>query len=53
MVVALTNRQWEALLDVTGTRQQMAKIKEATGVDLDTESGRFEDRDLIAAILRP
>jgi len=53
MVVALTNRQWEALLDVTGTREQMAKINEATGVDLDTESGRFEDRDLIAAILRP
>jgi 2-methylfumaryl-CoA isomerase len=53
MVVALTNRQWEALLDVTCTHEQMAKINEATGVDLDTESGRFEDRDLIAAILRP
>ncbi|MGB0092470.1 MAG: CoA transferase [Solirubrobacteraceae bacterium] len=53
MVVALTNRQWGSLLDVTNTHQQMAKIKEATGVDLDTESGRFEDRDLIAAILRP
>ena len=52
MVVALTNRQWESLLEVTGTHQQMDKIKEATGVDLDTESGRFEDRDLIAAILR-
>ncbi len=52
MVVALTNRQWESLLDVTDTHQQMEKIKEATGVDLDTESGRFEDRDLIAAILR-
>jgi 2-methylfumaryl-CoA isomerase len=53
MVVALTNRQWKALLDVTDTHEQMAKINEATGVDLDTESGRFEDRDLIAAILRP
>jgi 2-methylfumaryl-CoA isomerase len=53
MVVALTNRQWKALLDVTGTHEQMAKINEATGVNLDTESGRFEDRDLIAAILRP
>ncbi|QEC46489.1 2-methylfumaryl-CoA isomerase [Baekduia soli] len=53
MVVALTHRQWKALLEVTGTQQQMAKINEATGVDLDTESGRFEDRDLIAAILRP
>ncbi len=53
MVVALTDRQWSALLEVTGTREQMEKINEATGVDLDTESGRFEDRDLIAAILRP
>ncbi|MGB9182590.1 MAG: CoA transferase [Solirubrobacteraceae bacterium] len=53
MVVALTNRQWKSLLTVTDTHQQMAKINEATGVDLDTESGRFEDRDLIAAILRP
>ena len=53
MVVALTSRQWKALLDVTGMHEQIAKINEATGVDLDTESGRFEDRDLIAAILRP
>jgi 2-methylfumaryl-CoA isomerase len=53
MVVALTDRQWQSLLDVTDTHEQMAKINEATGVDLDTESGRFEDRDLIAAILRP
>jgi 2-methylfumaryl-CoA isomerase len=53
MVVALTNRQWKSLLTVTDTHQQMTKINEATGVDLDTESGRFEDRDLIAAILRP
>jgi 2-methylfumaryl-CoA isomerase len=53
MVVALTERQWQSLLDVTGTHEQMTKINEATGVDLDTESGRFEDRDLIAAILRP
>ena len=40
MVVALTARQWLAL-------------KEATGHDLDTETGRFESRDLIAALLRP
>ena len=31
----------------------MDKIREATEVDLDTESGRFQHRDLIAAILRP
>ena len=41
MVVALTDRQWRALLDVTGTHAQMEKIREATDVDLDTESGRF------------
>jgi 2-methylfumaryl-CoA isomerase len=53
MVVALTDRQWRALLDVTGTHAQMDKIREATDIDLDTESGRFGNRDLIAAILRP
>ena len=46
MVVALTDRQWRALLDVTGTHAQMGKIREATDVDLDTESGRFANRDL-------
>ena len=53
MVVALTDRQWQALLDVTGTHAQMDKIREATDIDLGTESGRFANRDLIAAILRP
>src|SRR3954462_7792372 len=31
----------------------MDKIREATEIDLDTESGRFANRDLVAAILRP
>jgi 2-methylfumaryl-CoA isomerase len=53
MVVALTERQWQALLDVTETHVQMQKIREATNIDLDTESGRFRNRDLVAAILRP
>ncbi len=52
MVVALTPRQWKALLDATGLREQMAKIAEATGFDLDTETGRFQARDFIAAVLR-
>ena len=33
MVVALTDRQWRALLDVTDTHVQMDKIREATDVD--------------------
>jgi len=53
MVVALTARQWEALVAVTGIGEACAGIEAATGHDLDTESGRFEARDLLAAILRP
>jgi 2-methylfumaryl-CoA isomerase len=53
MVVALTARQWTALLDATGQHEAMAKVGEATGFDLDTETGRFEARDFIAAVLRP
>ena len=53
MVVALTDRQWNALLDVTGIGEPCARSREATGHDLDTETGRFEGRDLIAALLRP
>lgn len=53
MVVALTARQWRALVEATGTGEQFVGIERATGHDLATESGRFEARDLIAAILRP
>lgn len=53
MAVALTARQWEALVAVTGIAEACAGIERATGHDLDTESGRFEGRDLIAALLRP
>jgi 2-methylfumaryl-CoA isomerase len=53
MVVALTARQWRALIEVTGVGEACAKIEAATGHDLATESGRFEARDLITALLRP
>jgi 2-methylfumaryl-CoA isomerase len=53
MVVALTPRQWTALKDATGIEVACASIEAATGHDLDSETGRFEGRDLIAAILRP
>lgn len=53
MVVALTTRQWRALVDATGIRQACDSISQATGYDLDSESGRFEARDLIAGLLRP
>jgi 2-methylfumaryl-CoA isomerase len=53
MVVALTARQWRALVKVTGIGEACAKIAEVTGYDLDSETGRFEGRDLIAGLLRP
>jgi 2-methylfumaryl-CoA isomerase len=53
MVVALTARQWIALRDATGIGEACASIERATGYDLNTESGRFQGRDLIAALLRP
>lgn len=53
MVVALTARQWHALVRVTGIEGAIASISQVTGYDLDTETGRFEARDLIAGLLRP
>jgi 2-methylfumaryl-CoA isomerase len=53
MFVSLTARQWRALKEATDTGQAFAGIEQATGQDLDTETGRYEARDLIAAILRP
>jgi 2-methylfumaryl-CoA isomerase len=53
MVVALTARQWKALQDVTGLQAAFHGIEQATGHDFDTEAGRWEGRDFIAALLRP
>lgn len=53
MVVALTARQWTALKGATGIEDACRSVEQATGHDLDTETGRFEARDLIAALLRP
>jgi len=53
MVVALTKRQWEALKDATDFETACQTIEQTTGHSLDSESGRFESRDLIAALLKP
>jgi 2-methylfumaryl-CoA isomerase len=53
MVVALTGRQWNALVEATGIERACGDIEHATGYDLNSESGRFQGRDLIAALLRP
>ena len=53
MVVALTGRQWIALVEVTGTAEAFGSLEGVTGHDLSSEDGRFGARDLIAAVLRP
>ena len=53
MIIALTPRQWRALGRATGLADQLAAIGPRLGVDLDTEAGRFDARDAIAAIIGP
>ncbi len=51
MIVALTPRQWRGLGRSTGLADRLAMIGPMMGVDLDTEAGRYEARDAIAALL--
>src|SRR5213082_524690 len=51
MIIALTPRQWRALGRVTGLADKLAMVGEMMEVDLDTETGRYEARDAIAALL--
>jgi 2-methylfumaryl-CoA isomerase len=53
MVVALTTRQWDALLQVTGLGQAVRAIEAAMGIELQSVAHRFQARDLLAAVLRP
>jgi 2-methylfumaryl-CoA isomerase len=53
MVVALTEGQWHALRDVTGTEDVFAALETALGADLSREEDRYRLRETIAAILRP
>jgi len=53
MVVALTARQWRALVEATGSGEAVQALSDATGFDLETESGRFLAREFLVAVLRP
>ncbi|MEW1934564.1 CoA transferase [Rhodococcus sp. NPDC079359] len=52
MVVGLTPRQWKALESTTGLDRYRTQIERVAGVDLETETGRFNARDHIAQHLR-
>lgn len=53
MVVALTVRQWRALVEVTGTGHVIGALEEAAEVNLSMEDDRYRMRETIAAIMRP
>jgi 2-methylfumaryl-CoA isomerase len=51
MIIALTARQWRAIGMATGLADRLQMIGPMMDVDLDTEAGRYEARDAIAAVL--
>ena len=51
MIIALTPRQWRAIGTATGLADRLQMIGPMMDVDLDTEAGRYEGRDAIAAVL--
>jgi 2-methylfumaryl-CoA isomerase len=53
MVVALTEGQWKALKEATGTTKVFEALETALGTDLRREEERYRHREMIAAILRP
>lgn len=53
MVAALTKRQWQALVEVTGVGEPVAALEHALGVDLSREEVRYEYREVLAGLVRP
>jgi 2-methylfumaryl-CoA isomerase len=51
IIIALTPRQWRGLGRATGLADKLARVGEIMEVALDTETGRYEARDAIAALL--
>lgn len=53
MVVAISLRQWQSLVEATGIGPHLPAIEAALGVDLTQEGDRFRARDAIAAFIAP
>jgi 2-methylfumaryl-CoA isomerase len=53
MVVAISDRQWRALVGAVGLGDALAAAATALGHRLDDEAARWEARELISAFLRP
>jgi 2-methylfumaryl-CoA isomerase len=53
MVVALTNRHWTQLVQVTGAATVISSLEDRLGADFSREQQRYAHRDLISAVLAP
>lgn len=53
MVVAISRRQWQALVKATGMEEALGQAASALGYRLDDEGGRYEARSLISAFFKP
>jgi 2-methylfumaryl-CoA isomerase len=53
MVVGLTPRQWQNLVEATGISDACSQIEKLLGVDLSEEGGRFAAREVIGSVLKP
>jgi 2-methylfumaryl-CoA isomerase len=51
--VALTARQWDSLLELTGTARAVAALEPALDADFRTEGDRYLHRHVLAALMRP
>jgi 2-methylfumaryl-CoA isomerase len=53
MICLLTARHFRDLAAATGLTQTFAELAKATGADFTSDSGRYEHREVIAALLTP
>ena len=51
-VLAMTDRQWDALREATDTREAFDALADALDIDLTTEESRYHHRELISAVLQ-
>ena len=53
MVVALTNRHFRDLTELTGTTKAVAAVAEAFGADFTDEGQRYEHREVLSGLFAP
>jgi 2-methylfumaryl-CoA isomerase len=53
MIVGVSQKQWQAILNVTGKKKLIANLAKSLGLDFDRESDRYHGRDAICEILEP